>query len=416
MAVLDAYCRGMQRLDRASIPRALDPVTVDRLMVLGLILGGFTWAWPGYLPAIQWSRVDWIAYGGPLVVALVAPLPLLARRTRPLLVFGIAIAVFALSTSLAREVPTPSFVVLLTAYSVGRYTSVRSASIAAIGLAAVLGIAAAVANEGPSIWLAFMVAVFVSIWLTGDTARTRELRSEQLEERAARLEADQRAATARAADAERARIARELHDVIAHNVTVMVVQAAAAQRVLERDPAVAKASLATIESTGREALTEMRRLLGILRAGDPGESDPQPSLASLPELVEEMRTAGLPVELAVEGTPRDLPPGVDLSAYRVVQEALTNALRHSGRTATHVLIRYLADTIELEIVDEGRRAGATRAGATRAGLTRAGLDPTAGHGLVGMRERVALVRGELEAGPRPEGGFRVLARLPVDVT
>jgi len=397
----------MQRLDRQSIPRALDPVMVDRLIVLGLILGGLAWAWPGYLPAVErLSRVDWVTYAGPLVVALVAPLPLLARRTRPLLVFGIATAIFALSTSLPREVPTPSLVVFFMAYSVGRYTTVRSASIAAIGVAAVLGIAAAVANEGPSIWLAFMVAVFLSIWLTGDTARTRELRSEQLEERAARLEADQRAATARAADAERARIARELHDVIAHNVTVMVVQAAAAQRVLERDPDQAQASLATIESTGREALTEMRRLLGILRAGEPGESDPQPSLAHLPDLIEEMRTAGLPVELAVEGVPRELPRGVDLSAYRVVQEALTNALRHAGRTTTHVLVRYLGDTIELQIVDEGRRAGAA--------VPRP--DPASGHGLVGMHERVALVRGELEAGPRPEGGFRVLARLPVDLT
>jgi len=397
----------MQLLDRQSIPRPLDPVMVDRLIVLGLILGGLAWAWPGYLPAVErLSRVDWVTYAGPLVVALVAALPLLARRTRPLLVFGIVIVIFALSTTLRREVPTPSLVVFLMAYSVGRYTTVRSASIAAIGVAAVLGIAAAVANEGPSIWLAFMVAVFLSIWLTGDTARTRELRSEQLEERAARLEADQRAATARAADVERARIARELHDVIAHNVTVMVVQAAAAQRVLERDPDQAQASLATIESTGREALTEMRRLLGILRAGEPGESDPQPSLAHLPDLIEEMRTAGLPVELAVEGVPRELPRGVDLSAYRVVQEALTNALRHAGRTTTHVLVRYLGDTIELQIVDEGRRAGAA--------VPRP--DPASGHGLVGMHERVALVRGELEAGPRPEGGFRVLARLPVDLT
>jgi signal transduction histidine kinase len=155
----------------------------------------------------------------------------------------------------------------------------------------------------------------------------------------------------------------------------------------------------------------MRRLLGVLRAGeprplaDPGGSSPQPSLRRLPQLVEEMRSSGLPVELSVEGTPRDVPPGVDLSAYRVVQEALTNALRHAGGTATRVVVRYEPEALDLEIVDAGR----AQPGGQTTIVASAG-----GHGLAGMRERVALVRGELEAGPRPEGGFRVRARLPVD--
>jgi signal transduction histidine kinase len=409
-----AYCRTMRR----AVPRfrfsMFTPVVVDRLIVLGLIAGGLVQAWPTYFPdPAMFYQVDWAWYAGPPVFAIIAPLPLLVRRTQPLIAFGASIAALAATGLLSREVSSPAFSIFLAAYSVGRYTVVRELSIAALIAAIGIGLAATLASEGLSAWFAFMIAILVGLWLTGDTARARELRAEQLEERAARHEADQRSAAARAADEERSRIARELHDVIAHNVSVIVVQAAAASRVIDHDPAQAKASLAAIETTGREALTEMRRLLGVLRAGEAGLSSeatpagPQPSLGELPELVDDMRAAGLPVELAIEGTPRELPPGVDLSAYRVVQEALTNALRHGQGASTRVVVRYGRDSIDLEIVDQGRGFVVAPAG---------GDSATGGHGLAGMRERVALVRGELDAGPRPEGGFRVLARLPVDAT
>jgi signal transduction histidine kinase len=394
-----------------SVP-APSPAAIDRLIVLALIAGGLLWAWPGYFPeASRFPRVDWPNYLGPFALAIVAPLPLLVRRTWPILAFGGAIASLAASSLVSREVGTPAVAIFLGAYSVGRYTPRRSLSLGALLIAGAIGLASTLGSDGLNAWFLFMFSFLFGMWLTGDTARTRELRAEQLEERAARHEAEERMAAARAADAERSRIARELHDVIAHNVSVIVVQAAAAGRVIDEDPGQAKASLAAIEATGREALSEMRRLLGVLRAGEPIPSGPQPSLERLPALVAEMRASGLPVELAVEGDPRDLPPGVDLSAYRVIQEALTNALRHAGRTTTRVVVRYGGDAIDVEVVDEGRADGQI-AGPARDGAV--GGTAGAGHGLAGMRERVALVRGELEAGPRPEGGFRVRARLPVD--
>jgi len=412
-SVSAAYCRTMRR----ALPRfrfsMFTPVVVDRLIVAGLIIGGLVQAWPSYLPSpAMLYQLDWASYAGPLVFAIIVPLPLLMRRTHSLIAFAASILALAATSILSLEVSSPAFMIFLAAYSVGRYTAVRELSIAALIAAIGIGLAATLTSEGPNTWFAFMIAILVGLWLTGDTARARELRAEQLEERAARHEAEQRSAAARAADEERSRIARELHDVIAHNVSVIVVQAAAARRVIDHDPAQAKASLATIETTGREALSEMRRLLGVLRADEAGlsadmaPSGPQPSLGTLSELVEEMRAAGLPVELAVEGTPRELPPGVDLSAYRVVQEALTNSLRHGDGAATRVVVRYECDSVDLEIVDQGRGVVPVAGGESA----------TAGHGLAGMRERVALVRGELEAGPRPEGGFRVRARLPVDAT
>lgn len=403
-----AYCLGVRRFLRRPAAPAFSPAGVDRLIVAGLIVGGLLWAWPGYFPvASRWPHVDWFDYFGPFVFAIVAPLPLLVRRPQPLLALAGSIAGLVAAGAISREVATPAIGIFLSAYSVGRYTPDRGLSIGALVVSIGIGAAAMLGSAGIDAWFLFMVALYFGLWITGDTARERDLRAEQLEERAARHEAEAQAAAARAADDERTRIARELHDVIAHNVSVMVVQAAAAGRVIDADPDQARASLATIEATGREALTEMRRLLGVLRAGDPIPSTPQPSLARLPELVEEMRASGLPVELEVVGTPHPLPLGVDLSAYRVIQEALTNALRHAGRTATRVVVRYDDDALDVEIVDQGRTAGDAPAVAPGG---------AGGHGLAGMRERVALVRGELEAGPRPGGGFRVRARLPVDAT
>lgn len=197
---------------------------------------------------------------------------------------------------------------------------------------------------------------------------------------------------------ERARIARELHDAIAHNVSTMVVQAGAERRVLDGDHESTREVLATIEQIGRDALTEMRRLVGMLRSEGADPLAPQPGLRSLPTLVAQVHAAGLPVELHVEGEPRELPVGIELSAYRIVQEALTNALKHAGEARAAVHVRYGSDSLELEIADDGAGAPAPVAGG--------------GHGLVGMRERVALYGGRLEAGRRESGGFGVRVLLP----
>jgi signal transduction histidine kinase len=198
---------------------------------------------------------------------------------------------------------------------------------------------------------------------------------------------------------ERARIARELHDAIAHNVSMMVLQAGAERRVLGADRSSTGEVLETIEHVGRGALTEMRRLVGMLRSDAPDPLAPQPGLAELELLVAQVRDAGLPVELHVEGERRELPVGIELSAYRIVQEALTNALKHAGDASATVTVRYGADSLELEIVDDGAAGQPAAAGG--------------GHGLVGMRERVALYGGRLDAGRRVSGGFGVRVLLPI---
>jgi signal transduction histidine kinase len=240
------------------------------------------------------------------------------------------------------------------------------------------------------------------IWLVGDTLRRRSVQMVELQQRADDFEREREEESRRAVAEERARIARELHDIIAHSVSVMVVQAAAGRRVLDSQPETARASLEAIETTGRQALAEIRRLLGVLRRDDgPDEAlVPQPGLAHVEALVDEMRRAGLPVELRVEGEPGPLPPGVDVSAYRVVQEALTNTLRHAGPARVSVIVRYGPDDVEVEVSDDGHGSSAHPA-------------PAGGQGLVGMRERVALFQGDFEAGPRAGGGFAVRARLPI---
>ncbi|MGZ4114834.1 MAG: sensor histidine kinase, partial [Actinomycetota bacterium] len=216
-----------------------------------------------------------------------------------------------------------------------------------------------------------------------------------------RIVLDRELATREATVAERGRIARELHDVVAHHMSVMVVQAAAARAVGETDPAAAAEALRRVEESGRAGLAEMRRLLGLADGDDRGEREPQPGLARLDELLEAMRATGLPVEAVVEGTPRPLPPGVDLSAYRVVQEALTNSLKHAGGARARVVLRYEPNALDLEILDDGPGPAGEAAA-------------SGGCGLIGMRQRVQLCGGAFAAGPADGGGFVVHARLPVE--
>ena len=255
----------------------------------------------------------------------------------------------------------------------------------------------------------FQTVPFALAWVLGDSIRTRRAYLAQLEERAARLEKEREAQSKVAVAAERARIARELHDVVAHNVSVMVVQADGAAYVMDTAPEQARKALETISGTGRQALAEMRRLLGVLRTGEHqeiGEYVPQPDVEQLDDLIEQCRTSGLPVDFKVEGTPRPLPSGVELTAYRIVQEALTNTRKHGGpNTGASVRLVYFDDGLGLLVEDDGK-------GAPHELYEEGGADGQ-GHGLIGMRERVGMVGGTLDAGPRPGGGFRISALLPL---
>jgi signal transduction histidine kinase len=248
----------------------------------------------------------------------------------------------------------------------------------------------------------FFVSMFAAIaWTAGFVVNRRTQHARELAERSQRLEAEQAASAQRAVAEERQRIARELHDVIAHSVSVMTVQAGAVRRVLLPEQEQQRAALETIETTGREALTEMRRLVGLLKDDTVmPEYAPQPGLDSLETLLATVRDAGLPVDVSVDGQPRDLAPGLDLAAYRVVQEALTNALRYAGPAHAWVTVRWGDDDLELEVANDGTSDTTAEKGG-------------GGHGLTGMRERVGLYGGRIESGPRDGGGYVVRAHLPL---
>lgn len=252
-----------------------------------------------------------------------------------------------------------------------------------------------------------MSTPFILCWAWGRLTRVRRAYLTELEDRAARLERERDAQAKVAVAAERARIARELHDVVAHNVSVMIVQADGAAYVLDNNPQQAKQALTTIATTGRQALVEMRRLLGVLRTSDTTDDYvPQPGVEELPELLDQVRTAGLAVDYTTTGHPHNLPRGVELTVYRIVQEALTNVRKHGGPHAhAHVTVDYGDRELAVQIEDDGR-------GTTSEHLAAGGTDGQ-GHGLIGMRERVGMINGNLDIGPRPGGGFRIRATLPL---
>jgi signal transduction histidine kinase len=258
----------------------------------------------------------------------------------------------------------------------------RSLELTTLSLAA-LGTAALVQSSDRAVRLIPATVLFAIAWFAGDSKRVAEREREERSQRAVL--------------AERARIARELHDVISHNVSVMVVQAAAAHDVFDTHPERARDALSAVEETGRRALGELRKLLDVSGTGE--GTAPQPGLARVPELAAQVRGAGLEVGFTVEGTPREMPEALDLSAYRIVQEALTNTLKHAHASRADVRVRYGADTLEVEVSDNG--VGPT-------------IPAGDGRGLIGMRERVALFGGELLAGATSAGGFLVRARMPLE--
>jgi signal transduction histidine kinase len=264
------------------------------------------------------------------------------------------------------------------------------------------------------------LALIGGIWWVGRNMRLRRAYEAELKHRAARLERARELDARAARVEERSRIARELHDVVAHHVSVMTVQAGAARRIIDKSPETAREAMATIEETGRSALSEMRRIVGVLRTDRDSERDPAAALAPQPgihevgELIDHVRETGLSVQLWVEGEARQLPPGVNLAAYRLIQEALTNTLKHAGPQArAWVRIHYAPHELTVQIEDDGRGVAAALVEAGSA-ENEPGGGGAAGHGMVGMHERVALYGGQLRIGPRVGGGFEVRARFPVE--
>lgn len=341
-----------------------------------------------------------------IVLALASTVPVAWRARWPVVAAAVVFAAnggCVIAAAPHGAALQPFVALVLVAYSVGSRSEGFRMAVAAPLLVGVAGAMFAVAlatgqSEGnvvPSfVWLVAAGAV-------GRVVRSWRQRATELE-RANRELAEQRELQAEAAVAvERGRIARELHDVIAHNVSMIVVQAGAAARVLEGSQPHVRAAIDAIESTGRATVDEMRRLLGVLRAADGGASlSPQPGLADLDRLVANVRDAGLPVSVRVEGAPVPLPAALDVTAYRIAQEALTNALKHAGAASAQLTVRYEPAAIEIEVRDNGAGNG---------------VGVGTGHGLVGMRERAALWGGRLEAG-RSDGGWEVRAWLPVEAS
>jgi signal transduction histidine kinase len=370
----------------------------DALILVGVGVG---------LTEVVLTQDDLDGPQGPLwfdILAILAiTLPLLFRRRFP---FGAPVAVgsaLALSSFVdGRLVPNGLITVLFGITAFVLMGMLRDRNQALAGLAFGIGVVAIVAHNDPRAGVGnfvFVSIVFSIAWLIGLLVSRTFHEAERARERAARAEREREERARLAVTDERARIARELHDVVGHSVSVMTVQASAARRLLRPQQEKEREALLVVEKTGREAMAEMRRMVGVLRRPEEAPAlAPQPSLEQIETLVEHTREAGLPVDLRIEGKPVQLPPGVDLTAYRLVQEALTNTMKHARASSAEVVVRYGDGDVELTISDDGVGGADGDSG---------------GHGLVGMRERVSVYGGELEAGPRADGGFRLRARLPI---
>jgi signal transduction histidine kinase len=378
---------GLLRSGRAFVER--HPLASDGALALALA---------GLVLSDIFTSADYYTASPAIYVSatLLMTLPLTWRRVAPLAVVAVVMGALVFEALAVGSAPTPDWQLvgwLVAIYSVAAHCDRRGALVGG-GVSLTAGL----------VWMGlddflFPVVVFGGAWLAGRLVRQRHVYAVALEERAAALERERDANARVAAAEERARIARELHDVLSHSVSVMVVQAGAERMALGSGRASPAEALEAIEKTGRQALAEMRRLLGLLRTDhEPPAHEPQPTVAELDRLVSQVRDAGLHVELVIQGEPTSLPPGIAVSGYRIVQEALTNVLKHAGPASARVVVRYAAHELALEVSDDG--------------LGSRNSDG-AGHGLVGMRERVALYGGDLEAGSRNGGGFVVRARLPL---
>lgn len=347
-------------------------------------------------------------------VLLVAPVPF--RRMAPAAIcaaVGVGFAVFRMVG--VPEGPVSSVALFIVIHAAGAHVAdprrrawSRGVTLAtglialAIGIASDLDVVGFEAVVATTLSLGINAAFYGAAYVLGDRDRDQRIAQAELASRAQELAREREQRARQAVTAERVRIARELHDVVAHHVSVMGVQAAGARRVLDRDPARAAEALEHVEASGRQAVEELQRLVGVLRegAGDDGNA-PQPTLDDVPRLIESMTNAGLSVDLRTIGRPRQIPSSVSLSAYRIVQEALTNVMRHAPGAPTTVVVSHLAGNVQVEVVNGPSTNGAAAAG------------PGGGRGLVGMRERAAMLGGSIQHGAVPRGGYRVAASLPI---
>ena len=355
------------------------------ITALALAFGG----WKGPLPV-------------ELLIAAVMTGALVWRRKRPLLVAAVVLAgagTLLLAVPAPKQADAVAFSVLFASYSTGAHLDLRRSL---VGLVLTTGAIATVTALNTPTDIFFPCVFFGAVpWAVGRVIRNQTALARELTEKAEREQIARDEEEARATVAERARVARELHDVLAHNLSVMVIQASAARRVADPDRATAVQAAELISRTGREALSELRYVFGAVRRHDGDVLGASPGLANVEQLASRAHRAGLPVDLRVEGEPLQLSPGADMAAYRVVQEALTNILKHAHGSRASVLVRYGHGEVEVEVTDDG--SGAATNGSAQAG---------GGHGLIGMHERVALYGGQLQVGQRREGGFAVHAQLP----
>lgn len=350
-----------------------------------------------FLPSDTWPE------SSPL--ALVVTVPLGFRRRWPLPVFAVVTVAAILGADQAGG-PGPADIsiacIMVAAYSLGAYSARRLVSFGVLVTAGIVVVA--IQGDLPPIPRdAVPLVVLLPVFLFGNALRTRQRRADTFEDKATRLERERETALQAAIAGEQARIARELHDVVAHSVSVMIVQAGAARKVLDVSPEETRRALLAVESTGRAAMSELRRMLGLLNDRDPETLvlSPQPGLDQIEPLVRRVEEAGLPVELHIRGAQSPLPHGVDLAAYRIVQEALTNCLKYSGLASTEVNLDFREHELKLEVVDRGHPLPL-------------GTGAALGRGLLGMQERVAVYGGKLEAGPCLERGYAVRAWLPLN--
>ncbi len=366
-------------MDRARSP---DPRTIDAGLALGLTV---------------WALAEPGALSDPAraLVLLAMTIAIAWRRRAPEAVLVAEIAGLALAP---RDLAPPQAIALLiAAFSAALYSDRR------VLVPALLLVAATTASvfAGALVVARWLLPFLLMglLWLAGSAMRRRELRAEASADRADRLEREQEASL----HAERARIARELHDVVTHAVSVMVLQTGAARQIMSKDERRSQALLESVEASGRSALEELQHMLGLLSDQDADAPlAPQPGVTEIPSLIEHVQQTGLEVELCVEGQPRALSGGVAVAAYRIVQEALTNVLKHAAGAPTRVVVRWADGALELEILDRGPRTGAGE------------RDAVAGRGLAGMRERAGMYGGSLDARPRPDGGYEVRARIPLE--
>jgi signal transduction histidine kinase len=388
---------GRWRRWASSHPLAADTALAVAAVAVELVL---TAALPRDTPAHD-------AWGAAVATVLCA-VPIALRRVAPWVALALAVASLAAPVVFLVTPLTYVVAVVVLTYTLAARHSLGAAAAGAAAIWVPV-LASNLAKAGPQgdqtrplLLVANNLLIALVSFFVGRTVQGRRVSTNALRERARVAEATQAAFAAQAVADERRRIARELHDVVAHHVSVMGVLATGARRVLGRDPAVADETLSTIEQTSRTTLREMRRLLDVLRTDAEQEADltPQPGLAGIEALADQVREAGLPVTLEVDGEPTPLDPGVALTVYRIVQEALTNALKHAGSATATVRLGFGRQWLVVEVADSGR--GPTPGDAL-------------GHGLVGMRERVALYGGTLRTGPRPGGGFRVYAKMPMEM-